>query len=153
MAHAPYYALFAQKGAVGSTHDYKIHKQAADSYSMYTVKTSEECNLIVDGPCQWTILEDSAYQGPVGDTPTIHKMTISDKAASAQDVCTNTELAHICVSIRQFFSHMQLLWNMWCGVYHEDHSHFDINYDICLMLTNENIKFYILKDENAKFYR
>ena len=47
---------------------------------------------------------------------------------------------------------MQKLWAIVRGTYHWDHEHFDLDYNICVLLTNENIAKTQLEEADRLFY-
>lgn len=92
---APYYALFVNKGMVGSVHDFDVHKANSNTYAGYLQKTAHERTLIQSdrNNHQWALLGDKAYQSPQEDTPNVRRMFIKKNPISIQERTTNLKLA------------------------------------------------------------
>jgi hypothetical protein len=48
---------------------------------------------------------------------------------------------------------MYNLWKVISDVYRWSHEHFDVDVDVCVMLTNEHIRNHDLSEFDAEFYR
>lgn len=155
LAHAPYYAMFSGKKRIGSTHDYLIHKDNYLSYSDYLLKTADEQNTLTHdrNNAKWVVLGDKAYQGPDTDTPEIHRMFVRRAPRTARDREQNAVLSRIRVPVEQFFGRLTKLWKILRGIYRYDHSHFDTDFDNCVLLTNEHIRNHELVEIDRLFYR
>ena len=57
------------------------------------------------------------------------------------------------VPIECFFGRMEKLWKITSSVYRFSHEYFDIDYDNCVLLTNEHIREHQLVDADAEYYR
>jgi hypothetical protein len=75
MAQPPHYALFSQKGEIGSTHDFAILKKTYSSYLPYLQKTNAENSLLpMDQNSQlWACILDMGYIGPPEATPGLRR--------------------------------------------------------------------------------
>lgn len=155
MARAPYYALFAQKGEVGSNHDYAIFKKTFNSYSTYLQKQNGEKYLIPSDVQNqlWSILGDKAYTGPGSDTPSVRRIFINKNPTSMSEISRNEELSKIRVHIECWFGRLKKLWKFAREVYKLDHKDFDNHFEILLYLTNEHIKNTSLAGADADYYR
>jgi len=141
MASEPHFALFMQKGQLGARHDYAILKETEASYESYTTKTKQEAlALRPDQDKQWAILCDNGYQGPERDTPHIRRIFLQRSSHVLSQQMQNEELAKLRVPVECFFGRAKGLWPILHTTYRGDHSFFDADIDITLLLTNEHIK-------------
>ena len=62
------------------------------------------------------------------------------------------ELCRVRLVVEQFFGRFKTLWSMFRKPYRFSHEKFDIDFDICAMLTNEHIKANLLLEKYQVFY-
>lgn len=154
MASAPHYALFSQPKRIGGIHDYTELKETYCSYLEYLQKTVDEHTLLLtDEPnASWAALLDRAYVGPASDTPGLRRITPKKRAITATDTEYNMQVDHIRVPVEQFFGRMYQLWAVLRNVYRWDHSNFDTDFDLAVLLTNEQISHTPLQESDREFY-
>jgi hypothetical protein len=156
MAKAPHYALFFSKAEPGSIHDYTIFKKNYNQYISYLRKTTEErdlplLNLDTAFP-NWGILLDRGYIGPATDTPELRKITLKKNVTTVMDQASNLELSQLRCPVERFFGRLKCLWKIFTSEFRLDHAHFDMDFDICCLLTNESIERKQLAVEDGDFY-
>ncbi len=167
MAAPPHYALFSGTGFVGSEHDYTELKRSYEKYKSYLQKTAQERHLIPrdSSEVSWAILCDSGYIGDVDNTPGLRKIALLKRTsvvfASVRQ--EQRELARLRVPIECFFGRLQKLWSgegslqvrtQYFDIYtyclcRWDHNQFDKDFDLCVLLTNE--QFIWLQKPSANF--
>jgi hypothetical protein len=155
-AKEPHFALFvSKKAAIGAVHDYKDHKENNyKEYIYYLTKTPEELDLIPtdrDHP-NWAVLLDMAYIGQEEDTPGERRITPYKYPKTQAERNTSHELQLIRVPVEQFFGRMQKLFAIFREVYRWDHEHFDTDYEIGVLLTNEHIAHTALVEDDQRLY-
>lgn len=141
MAASPYYALFVADGQPGSVHDYTIFKSSFIPMRQYLIKTAYERHMSATDD-RWAVLGDSGYIGPERDTEGLSKITM-DKPSMIRTITqtnANIEKARIRCPVEQFFGRSKKLWGVMREVYRWDHSHFDDDINLCILLTNEHIE-------------
>jgi len=150
----PFYALFVQKGFVGSTHDYSIMKQTYQSYANYLEKSTTEKQLMTSDiqENRWALLGDRAYVGPDADTPSVRRVFIRKNPSTQAELTFNAELSRIRMPVEGFFGRLKKLWKFSRTVYRLSHSEFDEHFEILVWLTNENIRFNALVEADRSFY-
>lgn len=154
LAYPPYYALFFQKGRVGSQHDYSIFQGTHEGYAPFLKKTPrEQVELGGDRDSRWAIVLDKAYVGPENDTPHVRRLFISKNPRTEAERARNRELSKIRVHIEAWFGRMKNLWKFARDVFSHDHRSFDEHFEIMALLTNENIQAMELGPEDRKYYR
>jgi hypothetical protein len=155
MAAPPHYALFSAKAEIGSVHDFEIHKSVYPSYLEYLKKTeAEKGRFVSDGNSNWAILGDKAYYTTTASegTPGERRVAVKRGATALADLRRNEKLSRIRVKVECFFGRMKKLWAITSKVYRLDHTKFDDDFDICLLLTNEHIRNHQLNNEDKEFY-
>lgn len=154
LANSPHYALFLHKGEVASRHDYSIFKDNYAFYLDYLSKTTEErARIPTDrGAPNWAMLLDRGYIGPDTDTPTLRKLTPKKVPRSTAERAANKELDSIRAPVEMFFGRLNRLWAVVRNTYRWDHATFDVDFDICCLLTNEHIKANALEEIDGQFY-
>lgn len=154
MAASPHYALFSQKGEIGSRHDYSILKTTYTDYVKYLRKHVDEMPSVpidMNNP-SWAMLFDKAYIGPPEDTLDLRRITPKKNPQLHAEKLRNKELNAIRGSIERFFGRMEKLWGCIREIYRWDHDNFDVDFDNCLLLTNEHIKQNQLEEIDRKFH-
>lgn len=153
-AQPPHYCMFSQRAAVGSVHDYSVNKDTYPYYVDYLHKSVEEhAALAADRQQQyWAVLCDKAYIGPEADTPNFRRLTPIKPPRTVQDHQHNAAVARFRVPVDQFFGRMWKKWGILRNVYRFDHAHFDSDFDVLCLLTNEGIAVTSLSEEDALFY-
>lgn len=142
-AHPPHYALFISQHTVGSTHDYTFLKSNYTTYLEYLIKRPDEQHLLPldTNYGEWAVLMDKGYQGPPEDTPGLRRITpTKGQNLTLQQRVINKELHKLRTPIEQFFGRLQQLWPILRNCYRWDHRHFDDDFTICVLLTNEHIR-------------
>jgi hypothetical protein len=144
-AHAPHYALFAQPATRGGVHDFTIFKEHFSTYLPYLVKTAaERIALATDQDNEaWAVLADKAYYtiNNQQDSPGIRRITPLRKAKlTLAERQRNEKISRLRVPVECFFGRMQKKWAITEGRYRLDHEHFDQDFEICMWLTNEEIR-------------
>jgi hypothetical protein len=154
-ATPPYYCMFTHKGVVGSMHDYDEHKRLAPSYHEYLLKTPEEAHLLRADAAErfWAIMADAAYIGPAADTAPIRRVTPLRGNMLAHDARVNQEVARRRNPIEWVVGRLWRSWSILRNVYRWDHAHFDDDYDICCLLTNELVRTTQLEERDYDFFR
>ncbi len=154
MAHPPHYALFSSTGFVASKHDYQYHKESFERYLPYLAKTTEESHQLRNDTAEpsWAALFDSGYVGPPTDTPGMRRIFVKKGNLGLQEQMLNKELCTIRNPVEQFFGRVWKLWKVARGVYRWDHRHFDVDIDVCILLTNEHIKRHDLVELDYRLY-
>ena len=156
MASPPHYCLFSQRAVTGSTHDFNILKSTYSSYVGYLAKQNDEINMIATDYINpsWAILFDSAYVcDDERKTPELRKIALAKGERTQTQRNTHRELCRIRVVVEQFFGRLKSLWSLFRKPYRFAHDRFDMDFDICAMLTNEHIKANLLEDNDQQFYR
>ena len=120
------------------------------------VKQNEEVNMIATDFMNpsWAILFDSAYIcDDETKTPELRKIALRKGEVTPNQRNIQRELRRIRVVVEQFFGRFKSLWSMFKKPYRFAHDRFDMDFDICVMLTNEKIKLNLLEDKDQVFYR
>ena len=155
MATPPHYCVFSQKAVVGSVHDFNILKTTYDSYVEYLFKRTEEKNLISsdESNSSWAILFDSVYIcSDENKTPGLRKIALLKGEIPPLQRNLQAELRRIRVVIEQFFGRLKSLWSIFRKPYRYSHEKFDMDFDICVLLTNEHIKSNFLQECDQIFH-
>lgn len=139
----PHYARFVDTYKVASSHDYQNLKKYSHNIARWL------------GPNpQYSTLFDSAYIGPAEDTPGINRVALKKKSTvREQERARQAHLAARRVVVEQFFGRLTSLFPIARNKYIWDHSLFDLIIDICILLTNEHIKFRQLSEEDGTFFQ
>ena len=156
MAAHPHYCLFSQKAVVGSVHDFNILKTTYSSYVDYLTKRAEEINFILSDESNpsWAILFDSAYIcTDINKTSGLKKIALLKGEMTQTERNLQLELRKTRVVVEQFFGWLKSRWGIFRKPYRYAHERFDMNFDICVLLTNENIKQNVLQEIDLLFYR
>eukprot|EP01105_Mastigella_eilhardi_P016058 TRINITY_DN3680_c0_g1_i15.p1 TRINITY_DN3680_c0_g1~~TRINITY_DN3680_c0_g1_i15.p1 ORF type:complete len:313 (+),score=26.10 TRINITY_DN3680_c0_g1_i15:100-1038(+) len=141
LCNPPHYCVFAFPGFVGSRHDFAEYSQNAEArYAEYLKKTQAEITAFPQFPSlYWLQILDSGY---MGDAHTNFGRVVLRKPSSMRDQqerdC-NAECARIRVVVEQFFGRLKKLWGITVTPYRFDHTHFDVDVDNAILLTNEHI--------------
>lgn len=154
MAHPPHYALFSQDHEVGSTHDYCIFKKNFEDYVGYLCKRPDEVDLIPNDVqnASWSVLLDSGYLGEERDFPLLRRVVIPrHSTATGRQKEDHAELSGIRSCVEIFFGRMHQNFAMIRNVHRWNHEHFDMDFDLCVLLTNELILTTNLEQEDANF--
>ncbi|OAF69009.1 hypothetical protein A3Q56_03211 [Intoshia linei] len=132
MTTPPHYALFSQDAFLGSEHDYSAFKRNFKSYLGYLKKLPiEETDEKSD--TRWGMILDSGYMGPDSDTLGLRKYVMNrPPLIKPVDVESQKELTSIRGCVEKFY----LVYFLKPIV---DISHFNVDFDICVLLTNEII--------------
>ena len=98
-------------------------------------------------------MKDSAlYIGPAIDTPNFRQITPKKGCnLSLVEQTANTRIAEFRVLVEQFFGRVLQKWVIPRGIYHWYHKHFQMNFENFCMLTNEDIKVFILYNLYCSF--
>ena len=100
------------------------------------------------------ILFDSAYLcDDDSKTPGLRKIALAKGELSTMQRNVQRELSRIRVVVEQFFGRLKSLWSMFRKPYRYSHDKFDMDFDICVLLTNEHIKVNFLQNNDQIFYR
>jgi len=170
MASPPHYALFTSPKFYGSEHDYSQFKKNYEKYSRYLHKSPAEAHQVprdVSEP-SWAILGDSAYIGDANDTPGLRKIALLKRTQVVFPTQRHEqqELARLRVPIECFFGRLKKLWAVVRGTYRFvfllsswyliprcrwDHRNFDLEFDLCVLLTNQHIHNSNMTPEDALF--
>lgn len=155
-AARPHVAIFASAHEPGSTGDYTMHKANFRNYLDYLRKTPEEREWDGDDGriASWGALMDKEYIGPATDTPGERRVTpIKGAQLTAQDEAANKGKGKARVPVEQYFGRLVMKHGILFGVYKYDHSNFDMDFENCCMLTNEDISASELTLEDGEFYQ
>jgi hypothetical protein len=155
LASKPHYAIFASKATVGSVHDYTLHKQMYTSYVEYLTKLPNETAALpadTEEP-RWGALGDRGYIGPAADTPHLRRIVPMKKPALTSDIERNRELEKIRRPIEAFFGRLTNCWSILGTVYEWDQVHFNDDFVIGVLLTNELIQVNELAEQDYEYYR
>ena len=149
----PHYCVFTQKSFVGSRHDYEYFKENYRTYLPYLVKTTEEFRTLKDDQehQSWAVLLDKGYIGPECETHDLRKLTPLKNPTRNADIMKNREKSLIRVPVECFFGRLKKLWKILRGIYRWSHENFDIDFDICCLLTNLHIKSNRLEEIDRTF--
>ena len=146
------YAVLTFSKLPGSVHDYTDLKNNYIQISEFLRKTEEEKNrLDQDTHASWSVTTDKGYKGDeTKDTPGLRKLVpiINPQTIEEHQFNRNVYSIHI---IERFFGRMKNLWKITSSMYN-DQTNFDIDFDNCILLTNEHIRFHKLLDEDKVFY-
>lgn len=153
-AAAPHYCMFSQRARVASVHDYSINKETYETYLEYLRKTDDERNALpADRESRfWAAVLDKAYVGPASDTPHFRRITPIKNPTTVADSQHNAAVNPIRVPVEQYFGRMWKAWGALRHPYRFDHAHFDDDYDLLCLLTNELIAATPLNDDDHSFY-
>lgn len=156
-AAAPHYALFASKAYPGAVHDYVIHKKEYEKYVGYLLKSPiEKVDARLAGDIDnnsWSMIMDKGYIGPATDTPGLRRiMPAKGPNISAEQRRDNEEISRVRVHVECFFGRLKKMWAIATKRYKYDHSHFDDDIDLCILLTNESIEKTHLLPEESRYY-
>ena len=99
------------------------------------------------------MLFDSVYTGPDSDTPRLRRLFIPKNPRTMTELADYEVCAKLRVPVEQFFGRLTKLWDILSGVFCFDHDHFDLDFNICVLLTNEHIRNHDSKKVDYRFYR
>jgi hypothetical protein len=148
-ANPPHFALFSFPATIGSQHDFQYFKNHSAEYEEYLAKTLEErADLPDDVSPNWAVCADSAY---IGQNP-VRRVTVPKRSAANQ---TNAQaIKEMRVPIEQFFGHLKSSWHLVKRVYRNDHGNFDLDFDNCVLLTNELLAYReVLSESDFLYYQ
>ena len=153
MASKPHYCIFIQKFFVGSRHDYENFKETYHTYLEYLRKKTDELVSIPEDHLNysWSVLLDKAYIRPESATEGLRKITPKKNVNTYIDTLQNFDKNKIRVAIECFFGRTKKLWKMFREVYRWSHENFDLDFDICALLTNEHIRNNRLEEIDKNF--
>jgi hypothetical protein len=150
----PYYALFSAPAAPGSTHDYAIFKANYEPFVRYLAKTPEELQALAEDTDndKLAILADSGYIGPATNTPGVRlialkkpsQLTVAERDAQAS-------LARARVPVEAAFGRVKKMFGIFSTPYRWEQIHFDMTFDLALLLMNEQIQRRQLVLDDANF--
>ena len=102
----------------------------------------------------WTLLFDSAYVcEDDSKTPGLRKIALRKGTLSINERNNRRELSRISVVVEQFFGRLKSLWSLFRKPYRHLHEKLDMDFDMCVLLTNEHIKVNLLQNSDQLFYR
>jgi len=168
-ASPPHYAFFSSPAFVGSEHDYSAFKKGYERYKDYLKKTPQERHMLPrdSSEASWAILCDSGYTGDLLDVPGLRKIALKKRTTMfPSERREQQELSRLRVPVECFFGRLQKLWAVLRDVYRSafqintiltytyfrwDHTHFDKDFDLCVLLTNEHIRANRISPEDRLF--
>lgn len=146
------YAMFITSKVEGAVHDYEDFKSKYTPLIDYLRKRDDEKALFpIDVSIEWAISMDRGYIGDANDTIGIRRLFIKRNVASNEDRQYNKHLFEV-HKIEHFFGRLKKLWKITNAVYRNDKSHFDVDIENCILLTNEDIRFRKLANDDHEFY-
>ena len=155
-AHAPHYCLFVSPHFPASVHDYEIHKQVYASYGQYLVMSPEEivsCQL-EPGARYWKILADKGYIGSPDDTEPLERVCPKKGSnLTPNENALNRRLSAMRSVVEMFFGRVARLWHVFVKAWKYDHDHFDTDFTIACLLTNEHISLTALFDQDEHAHK
>jgi DDE superfamily endonuclease len=155
-AASPHFYLSSSPHRPASVHDYTIHKSWYQHYLDYLRKLPEERNVIVDPQPNedfWALVLDRAYIGPHTDTPHLRRITPVKNPLTVAQRTTNSNVDEDRVPIEQFFGRLGSKFVVYRKIYKFDHRHFDADFEIACLLTNEDVLLTALSENDLKVYR
>jgi len=154
-ARSPHYCLFTCPAVPASKHDYELHKEIYRQYMGYLRMTPEEMiqNEAQVEHAYWLIMGDKGYVGPADDTHPIERVVPKKGTLTEADRQRNISINRERVVVEQYLGRLAKLWSTMSRGWRWDHGHFDIDFEIACMLTNEHITTTRLDDEDATFYK
>lgn len=154
-ATAPYYCLFVSPHVPGSKHDYELHKEYVVEYFEYLKVTPQEA---LHMPARWRgeywpVLADKGYVGPAEDTAPVRRIVPKrGKLVDAREEEDNKAINARRVPVEQFLGRLVKLWGVFRGTWRWDESHFDEDFYLACLLTNEHIANNTLVEDDQIFY-
>lgn len=135
-------------------HDYERHKEFIAIYREYLLKTPEEDQLLPHDRANryWALLADMAFIGPEADTAPVRRITPNRSNQVVYEQRHNEEVSRLRNPIEWLFGRLWRQWGILRFVYRWDHKHFDSDYDICCLLTNELMRTTDLNERDYEFY-
>ena len=154
MAHAPHYCVSVADHVVASMHDYEYHKRIYELYLPYLLKTPAEHHVLPNDVQHryWAVAADKGYIGPAHDTPDERRITPKKGNLTQEKRERNVAINRIRVVVEQYLGRVLSSWGLVHGVYRWDHAHFNYDFRICALLTNELIQHNNLNELDAQFY-
>jgi len=95
---------------------------------------------------------DKGYVGPQDDTHSLTRVTPKRGILSQQDQVRNTSIDRERVAVEQFLGRISRLWTTMARTWRWEHGHFDTDFRIACLLTNEHISTTELDPEDGDFY-
>ncbi|OAF66723.1 hypothetical protein A3Q56_05543 [Intoshia linei] len=118
---------------------YGLFFQNFKSYLGYLKKLSIE-ETDEESDTRWGMILDSGYMGPDSDTLGLRKYVMNRPSLiEPVDVESHKELASIRGCVERFFGRLKISFSIFSLTYRYDISHFNVDFDICVLLTNEII--------------
>ena len=154
-ASRPHLYVTSSPHEPASFHDYRIHKKNYRRYLDYLRKRPDEVALINDpNPNEeyWALILDKAYVGPREDTPELRRITPMKKPVTAAQRASNVVISKERVPVEQIFGRNGAKFVVYRRVYKFDHRHFDDDFAIACLLTNEDILISALAEEDLTAY-
>lgn len=154
-ARSPHYCLFTCPAVPASKHDYELHREIYRQYVPYLRMTPEEMirNQAQAEFSYWQIMGDKGYVGQADDTHPIERVVpkkgLLNEAERQRNILINRER----VVVEQYLGRLCRLWSTMGRGWRWDHGHFDMDFEIACMLTNEHITTTVLDDDDATFYQ
>jgi hypothetical protein len=114
---------------------------AVSSSTLSLIHTPTPCSIIAaDCTPNFVILGNSAYLGEPTKTPGLHQIALQKHSLVQPDQhMAMQELKRLWVFVKCWFGHQQLLWGIIHRTYSWSKQHFDLDFDITALLTNEHI--------------
>jgi hypothetical protein len=151
---APHYCLFTSPHYPGSAHDYEIHKKEFRTYAEYLQMTPEEavqCGL-GHGVHYWKIMADKGYIGNPNDTHPLERVCPHKGRLTEPQRAWNGLFARERVVVEQYLGRLSRLWEVLNTTWTYDEEHFDTDFSIACMLTNEHIRQFDLEEGDRQFH-
>ena len=154
MVNPPYFALFSQKGFPGAIHDFTFFKENYKTYLPYLKKNPQDfISFPRDNSSSWSVICDKGYIGKETYIPGLRRITPKKKPLSAFDKLNNKRIKESRVRIEMFFGRLKQSWHIIKNKYRLTHKNLEMDFDLCVYLTNELIKRRELTSEDRTFYK
>ncbi len=140
----------------GSVGDYTYHCDNYERYTDYLTKTADERHWNGDDhrATLWGALCDKQYIGPQNDTPNERRITQKKGAIlTAAEKSDNKKKSTTRVPIEQYFGRMVQKCGIMGGIYRYDHKNFDLDFENCCLLINEDISISNLAIGDGEYYQ
>lgn len=146
------YALFVSKSVEGAVHDYEDFKNTYHPLVTFLKKTEDEKSMFQnDANAHWAISMDKGYIGPEEDSPGIRKITFIKQPRTVDENLHNLHLSRV-HNVEHFFGRLKKKWKITSSVYRNSKEYFDHDIDNCILLTNEDIRFRKLIQEDMEYF-
>jgi len=152
----PHVAVFVSKHYPGSVSDYTIHCENFHHYSTLLAKTGDERLWNGDDGrhASWGLLGDKMYTGPAADTPGERRIVpVKGSSLTADQKKANKQKARTRNPVEQYLGRLIMKNAILFNVYRYDHSNFDLDFENCCMLVNEDISIRELTLKDGEFYQ